>query len=51
MTAFTPADALLTPREVAALFHVNPKTVARWATSGQLPSVCLAGLSEQLRAD
>jgi excisionase family DNA binding protein len=27
----------LLPNEVAALLHVSPKTVARWATDGRLP--------------
>ena len=27
---------LITPREVAAVFCVNPKTVARWAVAGRL---------------
>lgn len=26
----------LTPQEVADIFHVDPKTVARWARSGKL---------------
>jgi excisionase family DNA binding protein len=30
-------DALLTPREVAALFGVTPKTIARWDEAGILP--------------
>lgn len=31
------SDAL-TPREVAALFRVDPKTVTRWANQGRLTS-------------
>jgi excisionase family DNA binding protein len=27
----------LYPAEVAALLHVNPKTVSRWAKEGRLP--------------
>lgn len=27
---------LITPREVAAMFCVNPKTVSRWAVAGRL---------------
>lgn len=27
---------LITPREVASLFCVNPKTVTRWAVAGRL---------------
>lgn len=29
-------DAKLTPSEVAQLFHVDPKTVTRWARAGKL---------------
>jgi excisionase family DNA binding protein len=29
-------ERLLTPAEVAAIFRVDPKTVSRWARSGQL---------------
>lgn len=29
-------DELLTPREVAEIFAVNPKTVVRWANTGKL---------------
>jgi excisionase family DNA binding protein len=34
---------LLTPREVAALFAVDPKTVTRWAQAGKLPSIRTLG--------
>jgi hypothetical protein len=30
---------LLRPREVAAMFRVDPKTVARWARAGKLPYI------------
>lgn len=30
------SDALLTPAQVAKLFHVDPKTVTRWAQAGKL---------------
>ncbi|WP_394264010.1 BldC family transcriptional regulator [Trueperella sp.] len=36
-------NELMTPSEVAALFRVDPKTVARWADSGKLPSVRTLG--------
>ncbi|WGW12443.1 BldC family transcriptional regulator [Saxibacter everestensis] len=36
-------DVLLTPAEVAKLFKVNPKTVARWAASGKLDSLKTMG--------
>ena len=31
-----PVARLLTPGEVAAIFRVDPKTVARWAKQGRL---------------
>ncbi len=34
---------LLTPGEVAKLFHVNPRTVTRWARSGKITSVKTLG--------
>ena len=30
------ATELLTPAEVAKMFHVDPKTVTRWAQAGKL---------------
>lgn len=36
-------DELLTPRQVAALFQVNPKTVARWAQAGRIGSTTTVG--------
>lgn len=36
-------DELLTPAEVAALFRVDPKTVSRWATRGQIDSIRTPG--------
>ena len=33
----------LTPREVAALFRVTPKTVTRWAEAGKLPATRTLG--------
>lgn len=36
-------DQLMTPAEVAALFRVDPKTVARWTNSGKLSSVRTPG--------
>ena len=36
-------EALLTPAEVAQLFHVDPKTVTRWAKAGKLTSVRTLG--------
>lgn len=34
---------LLTPGEVAKIFRVSPKTVARWAAVGMLPVVRTPG--------
>lgn len=36
-------EPLLTPAEVAALLQVDPKTVARWAAKGKLPSLRTPG--------
>ena len=36
MTA-PPDEPLLTPREVAALYRVDTKTVTRWANAGWFP--------------
>lgn len=30
-------DRLMLPKEVAAMFRVNPRTVTRWARDGWLP--------------
>ncbi len=47
---FSPrADALLTPGEVAVLFHVDPKTVTRWANAGKLTSVRTLGGHRRFR--
>lgn len=34
---------LMTPAEVAAIFHVDAKTVARWAEEGRLASIRTLG--------
>lgn len=39
--------ALMTPREVAVQFRVDPKTVSRWADSGKLR--CIRTLGGQRR--
>ena len=36
-------EELMTPSEVAAMFRVDPKTVQRWAKSGQIPFVFTVG--------
>ena len=38
MNRLPDAEILLTPREVADLFGVDPKTVTRWAKAGKLTS-------------
>jgi len=37
------SERLLTPGQVAALFRVHPKTVARWASSGRVGCVRTPG--------
>lgn len=37
------ATEMLTPQEVAALFGVTPKTIARWAAAGKIGSIKTAG--------
>ena len=39
----TREPTLLTPREVAELFRVDPKTVTRWANIGRIHSVRTPG--------
>ena len=39
MNRIPDAEVLLTPREVADLFGVDPKTVIRWAKAGKLASI------------
>ncbi|MGV2383720.1 MAG UNVERIFIED_CONTAM: BldC family transcriptional regulator [Thermobifida fusca] len=36
-------EDLMTPAEVAQAFHVDPKTVTRWARAGRLRSVRTPG--------
>lgn len=43
-------DRLLTPGEVAHLFHVDPKTVTRWANEGRLTSIRTLGGHRRFRA-
>lgn len=42
-------DALMTPGQVAALFHVDPKTVTRWAHAGRLGSLRTPGGHRRFR--
>ena len=46
-----PHRALLTPREVAALFHVDAKTVTRWANAGKLHAVKTLGGHRRYHAE
>jgi excisionase family DNA binding protein len=43
MNRIPDAEVLLTPKEVAQRFHVNPKTVARWAKAGKLTAIRTLG--------
>jgi excisionase family DNA binding protein len=42
-------ETLLTPGQVAALFHVDPKTVTRWAHAGRLGSLRTPGGHRRFR--
>lgn len=44
------SEALLTPREVAAMFGVNVKTVTSWAKTGRLTAVRTLGGHRRYRA-
>lgn len=43
------AETLLTPGQVATLFHVDPKTVTRWAHAGRLGSLRTPGGHRRFR--
>ena len=43
MNRIPDAEVLLTPKEVAQRFHVNPKTVIRWAKAGKLTAIRTLG--------
>lgn len=49
-TATDRESELLTPGEVARLFGVDPKTVARWADAGELSAVRTLGGHRRYRA-
>lgn len=42
-------DPLLSPGEVARILSVNPRTVARWANQGKLPSIRTPGGHHRFR--
>jgi excisionase family DNA binding protein len=42
-------DELLTPAEVAEMFRVNPKTVARWARAGKVSAIRTLGGHRRFR--
>ena len=42
-------ERLLTPHQVAALFRVDPKTVARWASNGWIGSIRTPGGHRRFR--
>jgi excisionase family DNA binding protein len=44
------AEQLLTPKEVAQMFRVSPKTVARWARDGKLAATRTLGGHRRFRA-
>ncbi|WP_299300152.1 BldC family transcriptional regulator [uncultured Brachybacterium sp.] len=45
------AIELLTPAEVAKMFHVDPKTVTRWAQAGKLSYMRTLGGHRRYRRD
>ncbi|MDY5584745.1 MAG: BldC family transcriptional regulator [Arcanobacterium sp.] len=52
MTKEEKLSELMTPSEVAELFRVDPKTVARWANDGKIPTLrTLGGHRRFRRAD
>lgn len=54
MSSLTPTEARaynLMPADVAALFHVDPKTVARWGSTGRLSSIRTPGGHRRFRED
>jgi excisionase family DNA binding protein len=49
MNRLPDAEILLTPREVAELLGVDPKTVTRWAKAGKLTSIRTLGGHRRFR--
>jgi len=50
LTDATQPQTLLTPAQVAVMFGVGPKTVSRWARTGQLPAVRTLGGHRRYRS-
>ncbi len=46
-----PAEPLLRPSDVAALFHVAPRTVTRWARAGHLTTIYTLGGHRRYRME
>lgn len=44
-------ETLLTPADVAKIFHVDPKTVTRWAKAGKLTSIRTLGGHRRFRKE
>jgi excisionase family DNA binding protein len=42
-------EHLMTPTEVAALFHVSPRTVTRWEKAGKLSAIRTLGGHRRFR--
>ena len=49
MNRLPDAEILLTPREVAELFGVDPNTVTRWPKAGKLTSIRTLGGHRRVR--
>ena len=49
MNRLPDAEILLTPREVAELFGVDPKTFSRWGKAGKLTSIRTLGGHRRFR--
>lgn len=43
-------EELLTPKQVATLFRVNPKTVSRWAAAGKIECMITPGGHRRYRS-
>ncbi|MET8317580.1 BldC family transcriptional regulator [Rhodococcus erythropolis] len=49
-TSHEPDEEFFTPKQVAALFGVHPKTVSRWAKAGKIASVTTLGGHHRYRS-